>query len=277
MDNEILIVLVTYNPNWVAVVERVNNFSKVGCVFISDNSDKFLTDTSVFERDNIIYHYNNGNVGIARAQNIGINYALRHDYNYVAFIDDDSDLTGDKILNLLCNYHELSKKNENIAAYCAYPSEQGGLDIKTKSHLGDGLFQTQNLMSSGSVTKLSFFEELGLFKEELFIDFVDYEWGWRAIAAGYLIIVDPEVRFEHHLGMGKGTYGLGIPSPIRHFFQTRNLLWMLRESYVPLSWKIKQFLLLPVRFILYGFCNKDSKIRRENFLRGFAAGLKIMK
>lgn len=272
IESNVLVILVAFNPDWNKVFKRLASFSGIGHVFISDNSR--VDNSLLFKDESVSYHYNDGNIGIAKAQNIGIKYALQHRYSYIAFVDDDSDLTGDKLAILLKNYHSLYLKNNHIAAYCASPSEVGGFDKKQKSPLGPGLYLANNLMSSGSITRSDVFKELGLFDERLFIDFVDYEWGWRAVSAGYSIIIDTNVNFKHSLGIGKTRYGLGIPSPIRHYYQTRNLLWIMHLKYVPFMWKLKQILLLPVRFIYFGFFYIDSKDRRANFLKGLLAGLK---
>lgn len=273
MKCNLLMILVTFNPDWEKILTRVESFKKTGHVFISDNSS---VSNCFFKTPdgNVTYHYNDGNVGIAKAQNVGIEYAIQNNFELIAFIDDDSDLNGEKILSLVSNFHSLNDSSLNIAAYCALPSEQGGMDRKYKSNIKNDLFMSDNLMSSGSLTPTKVFKDIGLFKEKLFIDFVDYEWGWRALTAGYTIVIDASITFTHKLGSGKTGVGLGIPSPVRHFYQTRNLLWVSKLNYTPLLWKIKQLILLPVRFILFGFLYKEAKKRRAQFIKGLAAGFK---
>lgn len=272
MRNDVITIIVTYNPPWDKVLERIKSFSVSTAVFVSDNSDH--DSSQLFDLQNVTYHFNSGNVGIAKAQNIGVEHAIQHQYEYVAFVDDDSNFSGEQIVKLVDNYTLLGVTGRNIAAYCACPNEKGGLDDRIKSKLSNHIFITNNLMSSGSLTRTEVFKDVGLFKERLFIDFVDYEWGWRALDKNYLIVIDSSVQFEHSLGQGRLGIFLGIPSPIRHFYQTRNLLWILRLKYVPISWKIKQLMLLPVRFIYFGLIYKQSGLRRANFIKGLAAGIK---
>ncbi|EMK5829714.1 glycosyltransferase [Citrobacter sedlakii] len=272
MRHDVLTIIVTYNPDWEVVLKRVISFSQSTVVFVSDNSA--VSSEHMLKYDNVIYHFNNGNVGIAKAQNIGVEYALTNNFNFIAFVDDDSNLNGEKINQLLASYDSLGELGKNIAALCAYPSERGGLDKKKESTFGDKFYLTNNLMSSGSLTRSEVFKHVGLFNDKLFIDYVDYEWGWRALANNYFIVIDSSVHFEHSLGQGRLGSGLGIPSPIRHFYQTRNLLWISRLDYVPGSWKLKQLCLLPIRFVYFGFIYEKSKIRRAHFLKGLAAGLK---
>ncbi|ENR1496887.1 glycosyltransferase [Escherichia coli] len=273
MNRKVLIIMVTYNPDWSKVISKVKSFCVAGTVFVSDNSDS--DSSSLINYENVIYRYNHGNVGIAKAQNLGIEYAMQYNYEFVAFVDDDSNLSGGKITQLTNNLCKLGSLGENIAAFCAYPSERGGFDKTKKTSLGRQLLLTKNLMSSGSLTKVDVFKKIGLFDEDLFIDYVDYEWGWRALEKNFLIVIDTSVEFEHSLGQGRSKIGLGIPSPIRHFYQTRNLLWISRLNYVPIYWKLKQFLLLPIRYFYFGFFYNHSKLRRTHFLKGFAAGLKF--
>ncbi|MCZ5322854.1 glycosyltransferase [Escherichia coli] len=131
MNRKVLIIMVTYNPDWSKVINKVKSFCVAGTVFVSDNSDS--DSSSLINYENVIYRYNHGNVGIAKAQNLGIEYAMQYNYEFVAFVDDDSNLSGGKITQLTNNLCKLGSLGENIAAFCAYPSERGGFD-KTKKN-----------------------------------------------------------------------------------------------------------------------------------------------
>lgn len=282
-NRKVLVVVVTFNPEWVVLFDRLIRILSEFDVFISDNSidqegAEHLAGFASFKFfDRLHYYHNGGNVGVAAAQNKGICYAEKNSYQYIVFIDDDSDFSADQIYLLLEGLEYLERSGTLVAALCAKPEQTGGLD-------NDFIFKecqkytlTKNLMSSGSMCNVSVFKHVGYFDEGLFIDYVDYEWGWRAQSLGYCVLIDSAVIFPHSLGEGKVNLiflKLGIPSPIRHFYQTRNLIKMLKLKYVPLKWKIAQLLLLIVRFFVFGFFYTGSSGRRKNFIRGFLAGIK---
>lgn len=267
---QILAIVVTYEPDWHLVFENVIKISESIDVFISDNSaEKLLLDDGKI--DNIFYWHNGGNIGIAAAQNVAIKFAKTNEYEYVIFIDDDSTISFFKIKKLLADYEYLNGLGYKISALCAMPDQTGGLDLKKTIPGQNRFFFAENLMSSCSVTAVKTFADVGVFDADLFIDYVDYEWGWRARGMGYSIVIDSSVKFSHHLGEGVldlKLFKLGIPSPIRHYFQTRNLLRMLTLSYVPIRWKISQCCLFPLRFIIFSFIYQESKKRRQFFLKG---------
>ncbi|EEY5898269.1 glycosyl transferase 2 family protein, partial [Escherichia coli] len=39
MNRKVLIIMVTYNPDWSKVINKVKSFCVAGTVFVSDNSD----------------------------------------------------------------------------------------------------------------------------------------------------------------------------------------------------------------------------------------------
>ena len=63
--------------------------------------------------------------------------------------------------------------------------------------------------------------------------------------------VTKEVKMAHRLGEDRYHFlgkSIGIPSPIRHYYQFRNTLIMFNRSYVPLSFKIKYLLIFCLSF-----------------------------
>ena len=84
-------VIVLYNPN-IDLLKKVIDaiLNQVDCLFIADNS---LTVNHIFINGlnkNIIYQKMINNIGIARAQNIGINYFTKNNYTHIIFLDQDS-------------------------------------------------------------------------------------------------------------------------------------------------------------------------------------------
>jgi rhamnosyltransferase len=56
------------------------------------------------------------------------------------------------------------------------------------------------VITSGSIIPIKVLDDVGLMREELFIDFVDIEWCLRAPQKGYEIVAINKVMIDHHLG-----------------------------------------------------------------------------
>lgn len=75
--------------------------------------------------------------------------------------------------------------------------------------------------------------------EELFIDYVDIEWGLRAREKGYLCYGAFGAHMEHALGDDRVTFGgykVPLHSPLRHYYQMRNATWLMKQSWLPRAW-----------------------------------------
>ena len=61
-------------------------------------------------------------------------------------------------------------------------------------NLSKSIEETSLLISSGSLVLKNAFDKIGNFKEEFFIDYIDYEWVWRAQRQGYKVFKTNKVK-----------------------------------------------------------------------------------
>lgn len=87
-----------------------------------------------------------------------------------------------------------------------------------------------HIISSGSIVSLGDFKKVGYFDEELFIDFIDFSWCWKAQTLGYQVMMDHDV-FLHHQTTGqlRTILGKGIDNPDRLYYVYRNLIISLKR------------------------------------------------
>jgi rhamnosyltransferase len=108
------------------------------------------------------------------------------------------------------------------------------------------------LISSGSLIPMASFDAVGEFDETLFIDSVDLEWCCRARSRGLALHGVCDARLEHWLGDHRraivGGLTLVVHSPKRIYYMTRNRFLLYRRGYVPLKWKLKDFLRSVAKF-----------------------------
>ena len=183
-------VVVAYNPEYNKLLDlcQVLSNSDITTVLI-DNSDidKIeFTEISKISKIHIINLFDN--FGIAKAQNIGINYALTQNADAIIFFDQDSQIDSSFLSNLIA---PLSNENISICApvFIDFDSE---IQLPVISINKFGLISYSNnfqkkldnkiVISSGLIVKSEIFNLVGLMNEEYFIDYVDTEFCFRCFA-----------------------------------------------------------------------------------------------
>lgn len=198
---------------------------------------------------------NGKNLGIATAQNQGINKLLEKQMDYIFFFDQDSKPNSMFQCEMVSRFQILEREiNLGILAPTINQLE--------KSHyISKHDVEVNEVISSGSLIKSKVFLEIGGMEDRLFIDYVDFEFCWRARLVGYKIIKTTLIVMEH--SVGKKIYHIGkwnvyIPAIFRYYFQYRNGTWLLKRNYVPGKWKKREKVIrfLTPFFILLFLPNK---------------------
>ena len=262
---KICAVIVTYNPNiaeFLAYYE--SNKREVSHTIIVDNSEDKATQKELYKLSNdldtdVVQLFEN--MGIAYAQNIGIKKVQEsNSYDFILFLDQDSLLSKGTTKTYLEYYTKLC---QDYPIACIGVGCSGNPDSSES-----GAYEVQQIISSGSFCPVSVFTDVGLMDEELFIDFVEFDWCWRAVSQKYKIYSIKEIVLGHQEGDGKiKIFGqkIVVPSPIRHYYQYRNFLNLLHKPYVPLAWKIKMFFKIIIKTPIY-IIFLDQKFKRLKFI-----------
>lgn len=255
-------IYVTYNPD-IARFSQFLDVTQAACdrVIIVDNStDIYLQDrVRKLQKANIQVISLGANYGIATAQNRGIAAYKENKCRYVIFLDQDSDISKSFSLNLIENFEYYSSKFR-LAAVGPGP-------------LSKPVHAVKHIKSSGMLTNKDVIDDLGGYIEDLFIDLVDYEWCWRAKSKGYQILACPG-DFNHTLGEPTSILGFftkSIASPMRHYYQTRNLFLLWKLGYSDKKWLLVRILLLPVKMTLYVLLFRPRVLRIKSFYMGLRA------
>ena len=112
------------------------------------------------------------------------------------------------------------------------------------------------------------------------VDYVDFEWCWRAKAKGFVCGITPQVTMQHRVGRNEikiFNHHVIVSSPMRYRFTYRNYLWLLRRSYVPRQWKIATGVKFVLRFLYLPFVADNGFAIWKNMCRGIREGLKQKK
>ena len=261
-------IVVLYNFNK-KVVENIRTYTKYcEIVYAIDNSDKknnLLEELNKIE--NLEYISLGENKGIAKALNVGIEKAKENGYKWALTMDQDSYFTE----NLLDKYEKIIKiKNTDKIAIISPTYKYDKKKLETFS----GYKQVEYIMQSANLINIKIWEEIGKFKEEFFIDVVDYEYCLRCNKKEYKIIQSGEAVLEHSPAITKSKKILGKElkygycSKTRIYYQARNLLWTAKKYK-----SIKMYLILMIKWlkILLLF---DKK---KEFFKAYYKGIKDCK
>ncbi len=270
-------IIVLYNPDF----EKLQRLYLSACNQVS--SIIFVDNTPTFEsreknkiwiedlhNKNNYYLSMNGNLGIATAQNKGIEFAKNLNAEFVLLLDQDSALPDDMVKKLLSAYQKLSYDNKKIAVVApSFVDEKTGEIAKVIRHkklkvqkiqpsINQDFEQADYVISSGSLIKLSVLDILGLMKDELFIDWVDIEWGLRAKQLGFMSYVIPSVLMEHSIGDESVVVGsnINLHSDFRNYFIVRNSVYLVLYSTLPINFKIIQSYKVPLYILFYSYHSK---------------------
>lgn len=283
--SDVLSIIVTYNPEDItrlnSVIEVV---SKNSDTIIVDNSDDFFSIINL--KENILstnfFFQLLENKGIAFAQNIGFEKAINGNYKFVLLLDDDSIPNKSFIENLIKAHNELTSiyGNHKVGSVSARPlvvTNTKTIDLSNIKINQIDKYTSYSLMnSSGTLISTDVIKVVGNMDEGLFIDLVDFDWGWRAISKKYDHFLCRDIFFEHILGLGTFTiFGINISSgsPIRNYYSYRNCIIMLKKVYVPFWWKTSTFLKMPFK-IMYQILFLDSKLVRLKYIyKGIVSGI----
>lgn len=245
---EITTIIVTYNTDSLRLEKILRILRGQTQIIIADNSDRPKIGDAIknLAVDNgSCYVAMDGNKGIAAAQNRAIDLAWSIRSDAILLLDDDSIPSVDMIEKLAGHAAALGHE----AIICASAIDGSGNEIGNGLHKRAIIVPCRDMMSSGTLISRHIFENVGEFDSGLFIDCVDYDWGWRAIALGFPIYVCRNATLSHSLGEGR-MLGLRYPTPIRHYYQFRNVLAVIRRPYTPWRWKIGQLIKLPIKLVL---------------------------
>ena len=270
---KIYALIVTYNFDEIKIIKLVNFLEdKVEKTIICNNSEniKFsnLKSNKNLKINELMFNY-----GLPYAQNIGINQAFNDGAEFVLLLDQDSWPEDNLVSELLDSYNYLSSRyNVGIIGSKYYDKNSKYLSHKKfydKGKLVNSKYlEVSEVISSGSLLPRNTYYACGKLEEQLFIDFVDFEYCWRIRKKNESkIFLITTAKIYHEIGQGtKKILGLKVvlTKPIRYYYYIRNLIVLLKRNYVPLSWKIRNF--LKIFFLIFVvplfFQNRLSYLRK---------------
>ena len=280
-------IIVTYNPEIKPLKILVELLGKqVNQIIIIDNNSNNYNEL-VFLESKCHVIYNDTNLGLATAQNMGIKLAIE-DADYLILFDQDSSIPDNYVeLQIKC-YESLIKKGEMIAAVGPkFTDESSGYVYPATIYQGpfikrvpvaDEPVEATFIIASGCLIPKEVIENVGYMKDIFFIDFVDIEWCMRAKSMGYKSFINPFALMQHNIGDARiSIFGrlISLHSDFRKYYIYRNGIFMIKLKYVPFGYKLRLFIFNIIRTILGIITSKDkiatSKVSFKGWIAGFSA------
>jgi len=265
--NGVCAVIISYNPGDYLISNVRALRSQVDEIIVVDNGSggdsRNILDT-VSKVEGVKVSYNNANLGIAAALNIGVKFAMDAGYKWVATFDQDSKVTPGFISSMFSAYESCKYKDlvaiispvyydPAIGKYCSFG--------RGKRNPATSFIEVETTMTSWNLIPIHIFSKVGLFDEAFFIDYVDHEFCLRCLASGFKIIESQRSVLYHRLGepvQHKFLWKHLIVTnhnPLRRYYNTRNriVVWE-RYFLVKPGWVIRDVISLVkemLKIVLY--------------------------
>lgn len=211
------------------------------------------------------------NLGVATAQNIGIERARQGGADFVVLFDQDSLPAADMVPRLLDVARTQSLAGVAVASVGPRYTDARqdnpppflrirGITVERQACLSEeSVVEVDYLIASGSLIPMSTLNAVGGMREDLFIDYVDIEWGLRAREAGFQSFGVCGARMRHDLGEAPLHFmGRKFPShsPLRHYYHFRNAVRLYCEADIPWKWKLADGWRLLLKYGAYSLLAK---------------------
>lgn len=277
-------VIVSYNPepqHLLGLLEKLRLQTQM--IVVVDNASKNRIGPQIMALG--AHHLQlEQNFGLASGFNRGIAWGLQQGASHIVLFDQDSLPTPSMLRQMLFAEQQILRQGLPLAAlgpaYIDVKTHAVGAVIGPERWFSkrkykpdfEMLIEAGYLISSGQMIRASVLQEVGLMREDLFIDAVDIEWCLRARHLGLRSFVVADAMMQHNLGDASikiGNTGLALHGPLRHYYIIRNALLLCRSKEIPWQWKLTDIFKTLRRLFAYAiFCTP-----RAQHLQWMARGL----
>lgn len=289
----IIAVIVSYNPSAKNLNRLILSLTDDPRVLVNlvDNGSPEKLFSEIVNGERITKTKLESNVGIATAQNKGIEYAIQKNADFVIFFDQDSTIPAGFIDNLLQDYYGLKESGIKVGAIGPrFIDDRHDFYYKTINLSNSGFRKKMDvsnitqpihsslLISSGSLISVETLKNVGLMRENYFIDYVDTEWCIRAESKGYKNYMSAKAVMRHTIGdkiLQFGFFNVPVHSPFRRYYRVRNAMYMLHEPHVPFLLFLREMIFNFVHQMILVCSEKEKNAYLKSYLNGIRDGFRV--
>lgn len=258
MNNRVCAIVVTYNTSGDIDELIATLASQCDRVVVVDNGsmpEALARITSACTTNGVDLIALPANMGIADAQNRGIDYARDNDCALALLSDDDSVPPCDMVPRLV-DALRCEQRDHKVAAVgplvgelkpggdqLVYVARRWGPRRATPSELEKSALPVAFLVASGCLIDLAAIDDVGPMNDSLFIDHVDLEWCLRARRRGWVLICSTDIHMGHSLGdetvlLPGRRQPVHIHAPVRTYYLSRNTILLMKSGLLGAAWTI---------------------------------------
>lgn len=241
---KVISVIVSYQPHIDKILDCFKSlYFQCADIVLVDNGSRDISDLNIDGFSNLQMLNFENNMGIGFAQNTGIAHAISSGADFILLSDQDTVYPSNYEQEMVACYEKVSKTGKvaavcpnfydvNRSELCPMIVDAGPLGFKLKTATA-GLHKVCFANASGMIIPAQVFSDVGLMREDLFIDCVDTEWCTRAEHLGYSIYCNADMVITHSLGdRSINVLGRVITqhSPLRHYYLARNSMYLALYS-----------------------------------------------
>lgn len=266
----ILAAIVLYSPDTDRLIDNINAIlPQVDGIAFFNNGEK---TSDIFELPGVVLDSENNNVGIAIALNRLCQFAIDNNYDWILTLDQDSICPEGLVLE-----YKKYLDNPTIGMICPRILDRNYGSLHYDGQEGAGIEIIDACITSASLLRLSAWQQVGGFWEDLFIDMVDFDMCWSLQEKGFIILRTNQKSLLHEIGHSKRVLFRGEENviynhpPIRSYYISRNTIAVGRKHHrlkQCFRWDIK-------RFILILLFENNRLIKCHLFLKGLIEGFRM--
>lgn len=255
-------IIISYNPDN-NLLDSINLLiNQVEKIIIVDNGSESEKKKNInlikdINNEKIKIIFNQENLGIATALNIGVKDALKQGYNWILTMDQDSKVSSNMIEKMFEVYSTIdeSERKDILSIFPNFVDERIQ-SIEENSEMNAYEYVDADI-TSGNLLKAEVFDRVGFFDDSLFIDLVDTDFCMRLNEENIKMIKVRDAILYHSLGESQtvksifGKFNTSNHSALRRYYMTRNRFYTW-EKYKDLN-----------SFTL----NRDKKLFKKEFIK----------
>lgn len=283
-------VIVTWQPELDNLLQLIVQLQAQDCPVIvidngSDNAAEISQVLGSLTESTVTLECWPQNKGLAEALNTGLLQVRARGFRFALLFDQDSHIgpgfcaamrqAWERAETLPAPVAAIGPRLINPDSGRKTPFKCFRLMYRNDAPVAPSLFETDFLISSGSMISISALSDIGLMKGSYFIDNIDLEWCFRARSKGFLLCGTDLASLLHSIGKRSENplvkSGLMVShSPQRMYFSTRNRLHLRRQSYAPLDWRLRDFCRMYLKIAYLLIFSSERRQYLDNFRRGYA-------
>ena len=267
MKNKIACVVVLYHPDTDLIHNIESYMHDVDVLFCIDNSEVTSPELvlQLESYENVEYLNNNGNIGLAASLNRGADLAIARGADWLLTMDQDSAFGNDALGKMRSAIESLSVADIGILS----ADHQLGLG---QSHNTESIKEVETVMTSGNFLNLSAYQQVGPFRNDFFIDYIDHEYCLRLRKSNFRVMQCQGAVLHHRLGnlmrttIGSREVQYTNHNALRRYYLTRNRLvvaFAYRADFPSFFWaELRAILNEWVKILLF----EENKMRKNRMI-----------